>query len=109
MAVRDITDAEFDEAVIQSPMPVLLVLGAEWAGPCRMFAPTLDVIEGKIGNQVRVLALDIDTNAETPQKVDLKGVPGLMAFKDGQRLGSMVGDLPAEEVYAWLERLGCLD
>lgn len=109
MPVLTVTDATFEAEVIQAPMPVLIVFNAEWAGPCRVFAPTLEAVEAQVGNQVRVCTFDIDTNPLVPIRVDLKGVPGLMLFKDGQRQGSMVGNLPEEAVIDFLERNACLN
>lgn len=108
MPVRAITDADFRPEVVDAAIPTLLVFGAEWCGPCRQIAPTLDTLAEKYGNQIAIVTMNIDENPLTPNIVEIKGVPALLLFKDGYSLGHKVGNLPEDYLIEWLTEEGCV-
>lgn len=108
MSVRAITDADFRPQVVDAPIPTLLVFGAEWCGPCREIAPTLDTLAEKYGNQIAIVTMNIDENPLTPGIVEIKGVPALLLFKEGYCLGHKVGNLTEEYLTNWITEEGCL-
>ncbi|MBM4368278.1 MAG: thioredoxin [Deltaproteobacteria bacterium] len=92
--VKMLSDAEFQKAVLDSPVPVLLDFTATWCGPCKAIAPILDQIADANVGKLAVYKLDIDDNMETPNKYGVQSIPTLLVFKDGQLVDRRVGAAP---------------
>lgn len=88
-----VTDANFEEEVINSDVPVLVDYWAEWCGPCKMIAPVLDELASEFAGKVKIAKLDVDSNKDTAAKFGVRGIPTLMIFKDGSVEGQKVGAL----------------
>jgi thioredoxin 2 len=86
-----VTDADFDTVVGGAGVPVLVDFYADWCGPCRMMAPTLDSFATARTGQVLVLKLDTDANPATAQKFGIRGIPTLIAFRGGTESGRHTG------------------
>ena len=97
------TDADFETDVLQSDKPVLVDYWAEWCGPCKMIAPILNEIAGEYGDRLKVCKIDIDANQATPPKYNIKGIPTLMLFKDGEVEATKVGALSKSQLAAFLD------
>ncbi len=89
--VVHVTDANFEEEVLNSDLPVLIDYWAEWCGPCKMIAPALDALAGEYAGRVKIVKLNIDDNPQTPPKFGIRSIPTLMLFKDGNVEGTKVG------------------
>ena len=104
--IVQVTDAEFDSAVLGSDKPVLLDFWAPWCGPCRMMEPVLKEIADEHGDKVVVSKLNVDENPTTAQKFDVLSIPTLLVFADGQVVKKLVGAMPKkkliEELAAWI-------
>jgi len=98
-----VTDASFDQDVLQSDVPVLVDYWAEWCGPCRMIAPILDEISADYAGRLKVAKLNIDENPGTPPKFGIRGIPTLMLFKGGQNVATKVGALSKSQLAAFLD------
>ncbi len=85
------TAAAFDAEVLQATEPVLVDFGAEWCGPCRQMAPTIDVIASEYSGKVKVGKLDVDSNGQTAMRYGIRGIPTLLLFKGGQVVEQRVG------------------
>lgn len=70
--------------IIKSPVPTLVDFYATWCGPCRAMHPVLDQLKNDMGNQVRVLKIDVDKNPDVADKFKIRGVPTFMLFKNGE-------------------------
>lgn len=89
--VNDVTDQEFESKVLQSDQPVLVDFWAAWCAPCRMLAPTVDQVAQDYQGKARVFKLNVDDNAETSARYNIRGIPTLLLFKDGEVKDQIVG------------------
>ena len=99
-----ITDDTFEQEVLQSETPVLVDYWAEWCGPCKMIAPALDHIASEYAGRLKVAKLNIDENPATPPKYNVRGIPTLILFKNGQVAAMKVGALPKNKLQEWVEQ-----
>jgi thioredoxin 1 len=98
-----LTDANFEEEVLKSEIPVLVDYWAEWCGPCRMIAPILDDLAGEYQSRLKVAKLNIDENPMTPPKYNIRGIPTLMLFKEGNVEATKVGALSKSQLSAFID------
>ncbi len=98
-----LSDATFEEQVLQSQLPVLVDYWAEWCGPCKMIAPILEDISTEYADQLVVAKLNIDDNQQTPPKYGIRGIPTLMLFKNGNVEATKVGALSKSQLMAFID------
>lgn len=92
-AIVHITDANFDAEVLKADKPVLVDFWAAWCGPCKMIAPVLDELAKDFSGRVKICKMDVDAHKDTPAKFNIRGIPTLMMFKNGNLEGTKVGAL----------------
>jgi len=98
-----VTDASFENDVLQAATPVLVDFWAEWCGPCKMIAPVLDELSDVMAGRVTVAKINIDENPQIPMKYGVRGIPTLMLFQNGQVLATKVGALQRSALFEWVE------
>jgi thioredoxin 1 len=103
--VHAVTDASFDADVVGSDVPVLVDFWAEWCGPCRMIAPSLEEMAKELGDKVKIVKVNIDENPETPSKLGVRGIPTLMVFKGGEMVSQKVGAMPKSALSEWVNSI----
>ena len=82
--VVELTDDNFDAEVIASDVPVLVDFWAEWCGPCRMLAPTIDELADDYAGRVKVGKVDTDSSRKTALRFDIQAIPTILLFKGGE-------------------------
>ncbi len=97
------SDAAFEAEVLQSDKPVLVDYWAEWCGPCKMIAPVLDEVADEFADRLKIAKINIDENAQTPRKYNVRGIPTLMLFKGGDVIAQKTGALSKSQLAAFLE------
>ena len=104
MGIQSVTDAEFETEVLGADAPVVVDFWAEWCGPCRALAPTLEELSAELGDKVKIVKINIDENPEAPTKYGVRSIPTLMLFNAGELKGQTVGALPKTELQNWIEK-----
>jgi len=85
-------------SLIASDTPVLVDFFADWCGPCKMLAPVLKQVKDQLGDQIRIVKIDVDQNSSIAAKYQVRGVPTLILFKSGQVVWRQSGVLPANTI-----------
>ena len=98
-----VTDASFENDVLQSDIPALVDFWAAWCGPCKMIAPLLDEISEDFAGKIKVCKMDVDSNPETSVKFNVRGIPTLLIFKNGNIEGTKVGALSKAQLVEFVE------
>ena len=101
--ILKITDADFENLVIKSEIPILVDYWAEWCGPCKMIAPILEDIASEMSGKVLIGKLNVDENSQTPPKYGIRGIPTLMLFKKGEPVGTQVGAISKNDLKKFIE------
>lgn len=100
-----ITDATFEQEVLNADVPVLLDFWAPWCGPCRMVAPILDELSEEFAGRAKIVKMNVDDNQETAAKFGIRSIPTLILFKNGEAVKTQVGALPKTQLAALIEEV----
>ena len=102
--VQTLTDANFETTVNQTSQPILVDFWAEWCGPCRRLAPTVDELANDYNGKVLVAKMNVDENPATPMRFSIRGIPTLLLFKGGQLVEQVVGLADKDSLKKMIDR-----
>lgn len=103
MSTIHVTEAEFEEVVLGSDLPVLVDFWAPWCNPCKMLGPVIDEIADEVDGKALVCKVNIDEDQNLAQEYRVMSIPTLLYFKDGKVVNQMVGVRPKEELLEALD------
>ncbi|MCK6598705.1 MAG: thioredoxin [Bdellovibrionaceae bacterium] len=99
-----VTDSTFQTEVLGSSNLVLVDFWAEWCGPCRALGPKLEEIANELGDKVKIVKLNVDENQATPANYNIRGIPAMLLFKGGSKVGELVGNQPKDKIVDFLKQ-----
>ncbi len=100
---QPVTDTSFENDVLKSSTPVLVDFWAEWCGPCRALAPKLEEIAQEMSGKIKIVKMNVDENQQTPGQFGIRGIPAMILFKNGQKVGELVGNHPKDNIAQFLK------
>lgn len=103
--MKEITDAQFEEEVIKSEIPVLVDFWAPWCGPCKMLGPIIEEVAKGFEGKVKVVKVNIDEHSVVATKYKIMSIPTLYFFKKGEVVDQIVGATPKENIEKKIEEL----
>lgn len=102
-SIKHVSDASFNDDVLNANLPVLVDYWAAWCGPCKAIAPLLDEAAEIFKGRVIIAKVNVDENPDTAAKYGIRGIPTLMLFKNGQAVQTKVGALNRSQLTAFLD------
>jgi thioredoxin 1 len=98
-----VSQADFDQVVLQSDVPVLVDFWAVWCGPCKAIAPLVDEMAGQYEGRLLCVKVDVDSSPQVAMTYGIRSIPTLLLFKGGQVVGQRVGALSRDKLQAFVE------
>ena len=102
MATSKTNDQDFKSDVLDSDKCVLVDFWAEWCGPCKAIAPSLEEISEELKDKLKVVKVNVDENPQVSQSYSIRSIPALMIFKNGVKVSEKMGALPKSALQAWV-------
>jgi thioredoxin len=103
--VINLNESNFDREVTQGDQPVIVDFWAEWCGPCKMIAPVLDEIAREKAGSVKVGKVNVDENQSLSFKYNIRAIPALLFFKNGQLRDQVTGVTSKKDLLTRIEAL----
>ena len=100
-----VTDETFDAEIVNSTVPAMVDFWAEWCGPCRMIAPSVEELAKVYEGKIKVAKMDVDKNRQTPARFGIRNIPTLILFKGGKVANTIIGAQPKSFIEGELKKL----
>jgi thioredoxin 1 len=106
-SIQSVNDANFDNEVVAASktQPVMVDFWADWCRPCHMLAPTVDQIAQEYAGKLKVVKVNVDESSNASFRFNIRGIPTLLIFKDGEVADQLVGAVPKEQIQRVLGRV----
>lgn len=98
------SDQSFDQDIAAGSGVQMVDFWAEWCGPCRMLGPTIESVADQFAGKMKVYKMNVDENPATPGKFNIRGIPTMIIFKNGQAVDQLVGNQPKDVIVAALQK-----
>jgi len=96
--VKELTSENFDKEVLESGLPVLIDFWAEWCGPCKQLAPTVEEVADAMVGSVKVCKIDVDSNQDLAAQYGVRSIPTLLIFKNGEVTSTQIGAISKQQL-----------
>ncbi len=102
---KEVTDAEFEQEVLNADLPVMVDFWAEWCGPCKIIAPIVEELAEEYDGKVKFVKIDTGENFNTMDRYGIRGLPALLVFKGGEQVDQIMGAQPKANLRRSLEKV----
>ena len=103
MATVAVTDTTFDAEVKQADVPVVVDFWAEWCGPCKQIGPALEELSDEYDGKVKIVKVNVDSDMNAAAGLNVRGIPALFLFKDGEVVSNKTGAAPKAALKSWID------
>jgi thioredoxin 1 len=104
MSVIDVVEANFEEEVMKSGMPVIVDMWAPWCGPCRMYSPIIDEMAKEYEGKIKFVKVNVDENEKIAGKYNVSSIPTTLLIEKGELKAMSVGALPKDSLKKWIAK-----
>ena len=102
MPTNKTNDQDFKTDVLDAKQPVLVDFWAEWCGPCKAIAPSLEELSEEMVNKIKIVKINVDENPSISQTYSIRSIPALMIFKNGEKISEKMDALPKSALESWV-------
>jgi len=100
----DITDAQFEQEVLKSDIPVFVDFWAEWCGPCKVISPVIEELSADYDGKIKFVKVNVDDNPQNAGKFGVMSIPNMKLFKAGSVVDEVIGAVPKEQIKSILDK-----
>jgi len=104
--ICSVGNADFQNEVLDSALPVLVDFWADWCGPCKMFAPVVEDIAASYQEKLKVVRINVDEEPELSEQYEVMSIPTMALIRNGETVDTIAGALPRHAVEQWLTEQG---
>ena len=105
MATNKTNDQNFKTDVLDAKQPVLVDFWAEWCGPYKAIAPSLEELSEEMASKLKIVKINVDENPSISQTYSIRSIPALMIFKDGEKISEKMGAIPKSALQSWVNEI----